>query len=179
MALLAAALILAACASGRGGGGKMKPEPAKNAAPEPIASLLARPELAGVLREAEEHRVQIVFGTIEDGPDGRPVLRQVSWRAGAEYFYPASSVKLFAAVAALEYLHELRKETGIPLGVDTPLAYYLLFGGEKARRHRPHEPRRRPHHGAPRAAQAFPGFRQRSLQQTLRAGRPGSASPPP
>ena len=33
---------------------------------------------------------------------GRPRLVQHSFRAGAEYFYPASAVKLFAAVAALE-----------------------------------------------------------------------------
>ncbi len=84
-----------------------------------------------MLREAEKHRVQIVIGLIENGEGGKPVLRQVTWRAGAEYFYPASSVKLFAAVAALERLHQLRAEKGIPVGVDTRLVYHPLFAGEK------------------------------------------------
>ncbi len=122
-----------ACAGGHGGpAGQPPPSPAKAAAaPEPIARLLAAPALAEVLRHAAEHRIQIVVGLIEKDAAGKPSFRQVSWRAGAEYFYPASSVKLFAAVAALEKLHQLRAETGIPVGVDTPLAYYPLFDGEK------------------------------------------------
>jgi hypothetical protein len=104
---------------------------AKDPVPEPLASILARPELAPYLERAEEQRIQIVLGLIEAGPDGKSVLRQQSFRAGAEYFYPASAVKLFAAVAALEKLPELRQESGKPLSIDTPLVYHPLFAGEK------------------------------------------------
>jgi hypothetical protein len=110
---------------------------AKDPIPEPLASILARPELAQYLERAEEQRIQIVLGLIEKGPDGKPVLRQQSFRAGAEYFYPASAVKLFAAVAALEKLPELRKQSGKPLSIDTPLVYHPLFEGEKLDRDDP------------------------------------------
>lgn len=101
------------------------------AAPEPIGSwLAASPELASFARRAPELRVQIVVGRLEQGRDGRLVLRQVGYRADAEYFYPASSVKTFAAVAALERLAELRAATGLPIDRDTPLAYHPLFEGE-------------------------------------------------
>lgn len=129
---LAAALLLGACATGRGGDGTMKASAAEPppVAPQPLAALLERPAVAPFLRNAGEQRIQIVLGLIEEGPDGRPTLRQLTWRAGAEYFYPASAVKLFAAVAALEKLHELRKETGLTIGIDTPLVYHPLFPGE-------------------------------------------------
>ena len=51
---------------------------------------------------------------------------QHGFRLGAEYFYPASSVKLFAAVAALERLHELAEETGKPVGPDADGGDVLL-----------------------------------------------------
>lgn len=128
-AVLAAALllILCGCAGGRGGG---KVPPVKSEAPGPLAALLARPAVAERLRQAPELRIQIVLGRIEDGADGKSALRQLGWRAGEEYFYPASAVKLFAAVAALEKLHELQKETGLAIGADTPLVYHPLFSGE-------------------------------------------------
>ena len=54
-------------------------------------------------------RLQAVLGT--DRGAGRTAARgwcQHGFRLGAEYFYPASTVKLFAAVAALERLGEMR-----------------------------------------------------------------------
>lgn len=93
--------------------------------------LETHPGLEKVVAAAEKHRLQIVVGTIEPGEDGqRPVLRQRTFRAGAEYFYPASTVKLFAAVAALERLGELQRETGLEIDLDTPLVYHPLFEGE-------------------------------------------------
>jgi len=94
------------------------------------AILDAHPHLRAVAREAPRYRLQAVLGRIEVGPEGRATLVQDGFRLGAEYFYPASSVKLFAAVAALERLGELREETGLPLDVDTPLLYHPLFDGE-------------------------------------------------
>ena len=98
---------------------------------EPLATLLGG---GAVLDElplpAAEHRLQIVLGWIEERAGDRPLLRQAGFRAGAEYFYPASSIKLFAAIAALERLEALRAETGLDLTVDTPLVYHPLFAGE-------------------------------------------------
>lgn len=97
----------------------------------PVASLLrARPLLASVAAEAPRYRLQAVVGTVERGKDGRPRLMQQGFRLGAEYFYPASAVKLFAAVAALEELARLRRETGLPIDRNTPLVVHPLFADE-------------------------------------------------
>jgi hypothetical protein len=101
-------------------------------APEPIGSWIAgSPALASFVQRAAELRLQVVAGWLEDGPGGRPTLRQATWRADAEYFYPASAIKIFGAVAALETLAELRATTGLPIDRDTPLAYHPLFEGEE------------------------------------------------
>lgn len=92
--------------------------------------LCSHPGLRRVVDDAPSHRLQAVLGLVEEGPDG-PRLVQHGFRAGAEYFYPASAVKVFAAAAALERLAELRRETGLPLGVDTPLVYHPLFDDEE------------------------------------------------
>jgi len=100
--------------------------------PDPMRALLqSSPALADVVASASHYRLQAVLGTIEPGPDGRPRLVQHGFRAGAEYFYPASTVKLFGAVVALERLHELREETGLPIDLDTPLVIHPLFADEE------------------------------------------------
>jgi beta-lactamase family protein len=86
----------------------------------------SHPGLAPVVARAPEYRLQAVLGTIEPGPDGLPRLVQHGFRAGAEYFYPASTVKLFAAVAALEHLGEIARETGLDIDPDTPLVFHPL-----------------------------------------------------
>ncbi len=91
----------------------------------------SHPGLRALLAAAPEHRLQAVLGLVEEGPDGRPVLVQHGFRLGAEYFYPASAVKLFAAVAALERLAELRLETGLGIDADTPLVFHPLFADEE------------------------------------------------
>lgn len=95
-----------------------------------LSILHSHPGLTAVVDSAAGHRLQVVLGLVESGDGGRPVLVQRGFRLGAEYFYPASAVKLFAAVAALERLAELRRETGLPLGADTPLVFHPLFPGE-------------------------------------------------
>jgi len=107
-------------------------------APDPVREILdSRPRLAAIAARAAELRLQIVLGTIEPGDPGgpttahRPRLVQHGFRAGAEYFYPASAVKLFAAVAALERLHEVARETGLDIGPDTPLVFHPLFEGDR------------------------------------------------
>lgn len=96
-----------------------------------VRDLEAQPALRDALAVAERLRLQVVLGVVEERPGGRPVLVQHGFRAGAEYLYPASSVKLFAAIAALERLAELRRETGLPITARTPLVYHPLFPGEE------------------------------------------------
>lgn len=97
-----------------------------------LAGMLeSRPGLRDLLADASRYRFQVVLGLVEERPGEKPVLVQHGYRAGAEYLYPASSVKLFAAVAALERLAELRRETGLNIDADTPLVYHPLFDGEQ------------------------------------------------
>ncbi len=96
----------------------------------PLEGILrSHPGLERVLDAAHDHRLQVVLGLVEQGPAG-PRLVQHGLRLGDEYFYPASSVKLFAAVAALERLAELRRETGLVIDQETPLVFHPLCGDE-------------------------------------------------
>ena len=88
--MLAATQIMTACA------------PSGEAPTGPMAEILhSHRGLERVVGAAPEYRLQAVLGCVEDGPDG-PRLVQRGFRLDAECFYPASSVKLFAAVAALD-----------------------------------------------------------------------------
>jgi hypothetical protein len=91
--------------------------------------LRSETSLEPYLQKAEELRLQVLLGWVEPGP--RPTLRQVGFRADAEYFYPASTVKLFAAIAALEHLDDLATQTQLPIRRDTPLRLHPLFPGEE------------------------------------------------
>jgi hypothetical protein len=93
--------------------------------------LAAHPGLRPVVTQARRHRLQVVVGLLVPAADGRQRLQQEGYRAGEEYLYPASTVKLFAAVAALERLAELRADTGLPVDADTPLVFHPLFPGEQ------------------------------------------------
>ncbi|MGE0640444.1 MAG: serine hydrolase [Thermoanaerobaculia bacterium] len=136
LALLPLGLALAGCAATAGAptanaSAGIPEEPLVIDAPEPLRSILtSTPALRAALRRAEERRIQVVLGMIETGLDGKPQLTQFAYRADAEYFYPASSVKTFAAVAALEGLSEIRAESGLAIDRDTPMVYYPLFEGE-------------------------------------------------
>ena len=57
--------------------------------------------LAPLAREAQAHRLQIVLGTVVTDANGHRRLEQQSWRAGAEYIYPASAIKLFGAAVVM------------------------------------------------------------------------------
>ncbi len=103
---------------------------------DPARSLLAsQPRMAAVVEAAAEHRLQLVLGLIEEpsegSPGAQPKLVQHGFRLDAEYFYPASAVKLFAAVAALERLADLGAETGLPIDADTPMVFHPLFEDEE------------------------------------------------
>lgn len=62
--------------------------------------LLANPALARVLERAKERRVQVLLSrVVYDKRTGLRRLERAGYRLGAEYFYPASSIKLAAALA--------------------------------------------------------------------------------
>jgi hypothetical protein len=82
-----------------------------------------------VLDHAGEHRVQILYTQIDRDPDNRPVFRSYSYGLSDDYFYPASTVKLPAAVLALEKVNDL----AVPgLTRDTPLRIEKGTEGETA-----------------------------------------------
>ena len=71
-----------------------------------------------VMRDPRERRLQIVARFFKT-PGASP--QRVSYREDAEYFYPASAIKLFASLAALRWWSEERETRGLTL--DTPLRY--------------------------------------------------------
>lgn len=96
--------------------------------------LSAHPErFAALTGRAEELRLQIVLSEVV-GPPERPFLSRSTYRARAEYFYPASTIKLCAAVAAVAELENLQQHSrGDTVTLDTPLCFHPLFAGETLR----------------------------------------------
>jgi hypothetical protein len=109
--------------------------------------LLADPRLAPVLSDAARFRAQVLLTEVvetsgagtEACPHSRHTrLRRHAFRADAEYFYPASTVKLFGAIAACVALRELaRAHPG--LDKDTPLAFGAAPRGDDVPNETEHE----------------------------------------
>src|SRR5215207_2824815 len=97
--------------------------------PALIEALRAMPSTRALVETAAEHRVQILLATVGADAKGRPVLARRGYRVDAEYYYPASAVKLIGAIAALEDLDE-RRIREPRLSEDTPLVFHPLFEGE-------------------------------------------------
>jgi len=104
------------------------PAPGETPPDDPLREVLrAHPEwFAEVLEHAGEYRLQILYTRIDRDSDNRPVFRSYSYRLSDEYFYPASTVKLPAAVLALEKLNDLAipgltRDTSLRIGAGTPL----------------------------------------------------------
>jgi hypothetical protein len=73
---------------------------------------------------AAAHRIQILVSFVERR--GRSfVLERHGFRVDAEYFYPASAIKLCAAVAALQTMRDQRA-AGHRVALDTPLIFHPL-----------------------------------------------------
>lgn len=114
-AAAAMSTLLGACASG--------PD---TTVPDMLAS---RPDqFAAVRRQAETFRLQLLISEVVPGKDGTARLRRHTYRTDAEYFYPASSIKLCAAVAAVQMIEAI--DNGMTL--DTPLVISPLHPGEPA-----------------------------------------------
>ena len=73
------------------------------------ALMVSQPErFATVLENPAKHRIQIIYTQIDRDADNQPTFRSFEYRLNDdEYFYPASTVKLPAAVLALEKLRDL------------------------------------------------------------------------
>lgn len=75
-----------------------------------IAKLLNqnKEKLQGVVENPEKYKLQIVYTQIDRNKKNQPSFTTYSYRADKnEYFYPASTVKIFAAALALEKLNNL------------------------------------------------------------------------
>lgn len=85
-----------------------------------------------VLDKAADHRIQILYTQIDRDDNNAPVFRSHSFRLDPEeYFYPASSIKIFGAALALEKINRL----GIPgLSRDTWMRIDSSYSGQKRAR---------------------------------------------
>ena len=81
---------------------------------------------ADVLAHPAQHRLQILVTEVVAGEHGKRRLVRHGYRVDREYFYPASAIKTFVAVAALRRLAELRAESGLAIDRDTPLVLCTL-----------------------------------------------------
>ena len=81
-------------------------------------------EWATVLTQPEAFRAQIVVSEVSNDQTGKPMLKRMGYRVDAEYFYPASSIKLCAAVSALQKLDQMEADhvgqdlTSVPIEID-------------------------------------------------------------
>lgn len=85
---------------------------------KPLGALLARylGESAPLLERPEDHRLQVLVTEVLDVAGG-PCVVEHTYRAGAEYFYPASAIKTVASVVSLKAAAE------VGLTFDTPLTF--------------------------------------------------------
>jgi hypothetical protein len=84
--------------------------------------LRSKPEWFGaILQNPAKHRVQILYTQINRDAKNRPTFRSFAYRLDAgEYFYPASTVKLPVALAALEKMNRLNLPNKyLPLLIDS------------------------------------------------------------
>lgn len=79
--------------------------------------LRSDPTIASVVDDAERRRLQVLVAVPGEDETGAPSLRRLAFRVDAEYFYPASAVKLAVAAAALQKIDELKATPTTPLRI--------------------------------------------------------------
>lgn len=75
--------------------------------PSPLDVVLQseKPAIKNVMDNLKDHEVQIIYTQIDKDSDGKTIFTDYSFQLDAtSYFYPASTVKLPAAVLALEFI---------------------------------------------------------------------------
>lgn len=104
---------------------------------EPILQRHLAASAATPLGDARAYRVQALISTVETAPGRAPRLKRSGYRLGAEYFYPASAIKLAAAVAALQTIERLGAANGSIDLADTTLEIAPLFAGDRPQQEDP------------------------------------------
>lgn len=82
-----------------------------------------------VLERADELRLKIELAVVAQGAGGPELVRD-SVAYGPDYFYPASSIKTCAVLAAFRTIDELERTSGAPIDRNTALRFSPLFPGE-------------------------------------------------
>ena len=76
---------------------------AEDPAPDPLAEILNGSTFLERIASEPKHEVQILYTQIDRNAENRRVFQSFSWQLDpSRYFYPASTVKLPAAILALE-----------------------------------------------------------------------------
>lgn len=83
-----------------------------------------------VISSPESFRAQVLISEVVTNHLGRVQLKRHGYRVGAEYFYPASTVKLCAAVAALQAVEQLQPPSLATDLADVPMEIAPLFFGD-------------------------------------------------
>lgn len=101
--------------------------------PRDLAALCAAhaAQLGPILPRTREHRVQVLLAEPVARADGTIGLRRSRLGDPHQYFYPASSVKLCAAVAALLELNARNGREGTAWGLGTALRIEPRFAGDQ------------------------------------------------
>jgi Beta-lactamase enzyme family len=104
---------------------------------DPISVALTSPSpvMSQVLAAPHDYRLQIILSELTPASGGRTIVRTSSFRAGREYFYPASTIKLLAAIAACELFDEIdsrRTPNDVRelAAIDAPLSFAPIFEGQ-------------------------------------------------
>lgn len=92
----------------------------------------ASPQIRQLLATPETFRVQVLIAEVVTNQSGCAALQRSGYRVDAEYFYPASSIKLCAAVAALQTIEQLQAQHRTTDLLETPLEIASLFPGDVA-----------------------------------------------
>jgi hypothetical protein len=82
-----------------------------------------------IIQNPDAYRLQIIFTQIDRDSANKPYFKHHYFRVTDQYTYPASTVKLPAAVLALEKLNRLGVDG---LGINTPMFTDPLRAGEKS-----------------------------------------------
>ena len=83
-----------------------------------------------VIASPETFRAQVLISEIVTNRSGQIELKRHAYRLGAEYFYPASTVKLCASIAALQTVERLQPSALATDLADVPMKIAPLFPGD-------------------------------------------------
>jgi hypothetical protein len=95
------------------------------------ALLAAEPACTAVLAAAGAHRLQVLLAEPLVQADGRITLVRSQLGDPQQYFYPASSIKLCGAIAALLRLNAHNRAHGTTTGLDDRLVIEPRFAGDR------------------------------------------------